>query len=217
MDRAMRNAIVFINICIAAAVTMLLREFESTTTLPASNTVEAAVASAALGDSMIRTSSNKAAVAALKSVRGPASRMLSGKDYLFVNQFITEMSRERMTSLAQARMASQRGTSRDLKDYGAWMVINQQRMLDDLKRIAKIHKISVPQEPSSDELSELEELHGKKFDARYIKMMSNGYKRDLKLLERAGYSADPEVQVFAARYLSITRDNFAKLQKLRRR
>ena len=213
----MRNAIVFINICIAAAVTMLLRDFESTTTLPSDNTVKAAIASAALGDSMVRTSSNKAAIGALKSVRGPSSRVLSEKEYQFVNQFITEMSQSRITSLAQARMATQRGTSRALKDYGAWMVINQQRMLDDLKHIAKIHKISIPEGAATDELSALEGLHGKKFDARYIKMMSNGYKKDLKLLERAGYSADPEVQVFAARYLSITRDNFAKLQKLRRR
>jgi predicted outer membrane protein len=65
-------------------------------------------------------------------------------------------------------------------------------------------------------LSDLNNLHGKKFDARYIKTMIAEHKDDIRRLERASYSSVADVQVFAARYTSITRDNFAKLKKIRR-
>ena len=66
-------------------------------------------------------------------------------------------------------------------------------------------------------LSELEQLHGKRFDVRYIKSLTAELKRDLKRLEEAGYSQDAGVQVFAARYASITKDNLEKLQRLRKK
>ncbi|MEJ1238198.1 DUF4142 domain-containing protein [Chryseolinea sp. T2] len=213
----MRNAIVFINICIVAAVTMLLMQFDTTTTLPAdvnatgSSAVQASSPTAQAGTAAPATSS---ALATVRRIEAPASkRALSESEVLFVKTFINEMSQARMLGLEQSRMAVQRGTTRPLKDYGAWMVINQEQMLRDLKRLAKIHKIKLPEPESMDEISG---LHGRKFDSRYIRNMTASYKRDLKLLERAGYSTDPDVQVFAARYATLTRDNFTKLRALER-
>jgi putative membrane protein len=129
------------------------------------------------------------------------------------------MTQARLIHRAESKLAVQRGTSRPLKDYGAWMVIYQQQMLDDLHKIASrhgIHTTSTLNDGLATALSEITELHGKKFDTRYIKSMVAEHKRDLKRLERASYSQDPDVQVFAARYVSLVKDNLAKLQAIRR-
>src|SRR6185312_6771424 len=102
----------------------------------------------------------------------PAKKVLSEKEARFVSDFIHEMTQVTMLDREQSKLAVQRGTSRPLKDYGAWLVINQQQMLDDLKKIAHSHNMtsSTILDPSSTaDLSALEQLHGKKFDARYIK------------------------------------------------
>lgn len=213
----MRNAIVFINICVVAAVTMIVMDFETTSSLPDLGAI-GAPSQSPTSDSLSGTTT-KAALATLEQVRSTRSRRpMSDAETAFVKEFITEMSHARMSSLTQAQMATQRGTTRSMKDYGAWMVINQERMITDLKKLARLHHVEMPDTKavhSTEELSDLQELHGKKFDSRYIKTMTAGYKRDLKLLERAGYSTDPDVQVFAARYLSITQANFDKLKALR--
>ncbi|MGC3946080.1 MAG: DUF4142 domain-containing protein [Chryseolinea sp.] len=216
----MRNAIVFINMCIVAAVTLLVMDFDTASTLAPTGTARAAASGSSTGDSLIMSVAQGAPLATLKTLNASKSRRtISESESAFVRSFISEMSRVRMSSLAQARMATQRGTSRPLKDYGAWIVINQERMIKDLTKLARLHHVEAPDAEvavTTDELSDLQQLHGKKFDTRYIKLMTAVYKRDLKLLERAGYSTDPDVQVFAARYLSITGDNLAKLHDLPR-
>ena len=191
---------------------MLLMEFDATSPLPTANVGETNSSSTVQASAAETTTTS--ALSTLRRMEAPsAKRVLSENEAIFVNSFNNEMSRARMSGIEQAKMAVQRGTSRPLKDYGAWMVINQEQMLRDLKRLAKIHQIKFPEPEPADELSA---LHGRKFDSRYIRNMTSTYKRDLKLLERAGYSTDPDVQVFAARYASITRDNFAKLRALQR-
>jgi predicted outer membrane protein len=208
----MRNVIVFINICIVAVVTMLLVDFEAKDSK--------FMKSETVGASMADPSPGVPALATLKrSVPTRAKKVLSEKEARFVNDFIHEMTQLRMLDREQSKLAVQRGTSRPLKDYGAWLVINQQQMLDDLKKIATTHNVesSSTLDPSlTAELSALEQLHGKKFDSHYIKSLSNELKRDIKRLERASYSQDADVQVFAARYLQITKDNLSKVQEIRR-
>ena len=214
----MKNVIVFINICIVAGVTLLLLEFE---TGPATPLPTASIQQAESGSRKASNDASKvtkgSALASVKRAR--VVTPLSKNEALYVKDFISEMTQARLMDREQSKLAAQRGTSRPLKDYGAWMVLNQQQMLDDLNKLAGHHgfetNIALNDALSAD-LSDLGKLHGKKFDARYIKSMIAEHKRDLKRLERASYSKDAYVQVFAARYVSLTRDNLAKLQQIRR-
>ncbi|HTF21662.1 MAG TPA: DUF4142 domain-containing protein [Chryseolinea sp.] len=214
----MKNVIILINICIVVGVTMLLLDFEADPATPLS------IASMQQANPGITASSEEAsnatkgaALASLRRVR--VTTPLSKNESLYVKDFISEMTQVRMMDREESKLAVQRGTSRPLKDYGAWMVLNQQQMLDDLNRLAAHHGIETTRtlnDALTADLSELHKLHGKKFDVRYIKSMIAEHKRDLKRLERASYSQDPDVQVFAARYISLAKDNLAKLQEIKR-
>lgn len=210
----MRNAIVFINICILAGVMMILLDFEKTS----SSITPSQDASASVMD--IEEISNVSPDDPV-SVRDRAasSRETSDREVQYVAGFLDQMVQVRLMETEMAKLAAQRATTRRLKDYGAWMVVHQQEMLENLKQISTelgLEKTSTLNAELSDQLSTLEKLHGKRFDARYIKLMTAEYKRDLKRLERAAYSSDPKIQVFAARYASITKDNLNKIQEIRK-
>lgn len=209
----MRNVIVFINICIVASVTMIVLDFDRRPDAPVSL---ASMTPAAEPEAV----TSKPDVSAAKTKKPlPTHRALSKEEEEVVSTFVTEMAQQRLLERERSKVAAQRGTRRALKDYGAWMVINQQQMLDDLNRVARAHRWSDYRELPSHlvpKVTEFENLHGKKFDAYYIKSITSTLKADIKRLERASYSPDPEIQVFATRYLSITKDNLAKLQRIRK-
>lgn len=218
----MRNVILFINICIVAGASIVLLDFGSHPTAPEaplqddSRVSTKSDGSAAAGNTLASLEQNHVSP---KHRRAHAAHALSKKEETYVNEFIGEMTQRRIYYREQAQLASQRGTVRALKDYGAWMVLHQQQMLDDLNKLAAYHGIKTTASLDSrlaDDLSDLGNLHGKKFDTQYIKTMTAEHKRDIQRLERAGYSQDPELQVFAARYISIAKDNLSKLQKIRR-
>ena len=213
----MRNVIVFINVCILALVTMLAtnadREHSSASlTSPQKNATDGAAGST-------QTEAKLTAASFNREIARDTRRSLSAREHQAVVDFIMAMNQQRLLDHQQSSLAVQRATMRSLKDYGSWMVVHQQQMLDDLARIARRHGIATSQDldpARASDLSDIQKLHGGKFDTRYIKATAATLKRDLKLFERATYSPDPDVQVFATRYVSITKDNLAKLQEIRK-
>jgi|GEM_PF-3104454 len=216
----MKNVVVFINVCILAMCALFTMNFNpgESENLPLASTVDNP------GLTGENTTTVRASAASMPTEISKASetRMksrLSSRDAREVENFIQTMRQERLLDFKQAQLAVQRGTLRPLKDYASWMTIHQQRMLEDIDRIAKSTGITISEklDPASEEdFAKLEKLHGQSFDNRFIKGMTTSLKRDLKVLERASYSPVPEVQVFAARYTTITKDNLAKIQNLRK-
>lgn len=219
----MRNAIVFINICIVIGVTMMLLDFDSKSDSPApagdalAGVVDLEKGSRDESVFVSRTDISSGIRTAARDVT--ANHAEPEKETQFVLNFLGEMQQVRMLEFEMAALASQRATSRELKDYGNWMLVHQKEMLGTLKAISASRGITGEvnlNEQFSNELAALSNLHGKKFDARYIKVMNAEYKRDLKRLEQAAYSSDADIKVFAARYESITKDNLAKIQRIRK-
>lgn len=209
----MRNVIVFINICIVASVTMLLLDFE--------RTPEAAVSLASMTPAVDQelVTSTSTPTPRKKKETLLSTRVMTTEEEQVVREFVSEMTQLRLLERERSKAAAQRSTRRALKDFGAWMVIHQQQMLDDLNRIGQHYRWSdnaLHPSPATSMVAEFENLHGKKFDVHYIKAMTSTLKADVKRLEKASYSSNPEIKVFAARYLSITKDNLNKLQRIRK-
>lgn len=211
----MRNVIIFINICIAAGVTMLMAELKDWSSTAEEMSAVPRQAEASLVDLPDENAEDNAPVKARK----PLSKSLSKKEAAYVHAFIDEMVQARILEREGGKLAAQRGTNRPLKAYGEWMVVHQQQMLDDIRKIAALHGLETASTLSNEltgELSALHKLHGKRFDSRYIKAMIAAHKRDIRRLERASYAQDPDVQVFAARYISIVKDNLQKVQQMKK-
>jgi predicted outer membrane protein len=217
----MKNVIVFINVCILGLITLLSLDAnrDPTSSLPEASRNKQVTT--------VKDKAGSTTTTVLASVPGKSDRAttrvtrrtLSENEKEAVTDFIRTMSQERMLDLAQSSIAVQRGTVRSLKEYGSWMVIHQQRMLDDLAALARRYGIATTSTLNASrisDLSEIQKLHGKKFDALYVKVMTAALKSDLKQLERASYSPNPDVQVFATRYTALTKDNLTKIQQIRR-
>lgn len=121
-------------------------------------------------------------------------------------------------NIEEGKIAEQQGTSRALKDYGTMMVNDQSKMLDELKKMAATKKIIVRNflgESKSEGLKKLKEANGRDFDDKFIRMMIIDHKRDVKKFEKALYSTDPDIQVFATKYLPLIKDHLNKIKSIK--
>jgi len=135
-----------------------------------------------------------------------------------LEKFINEMAEARMLDLEEGKVAQQRSTTKDLKLYGTLMVNEQTEMLREIKKLAALKNIKVPDALGPDKteaLTELKEVHGESFDKKFIKVMTIDHKRDVKKFERATRSADADVQVFATKYLPYVQSHLDKIRGLK--
>ena len=153
---------------------------------------------------------------------------LENRDASFMNSitigdevvnFLMEVSEARIMDLEEGRIAQQRATFRTLKDYGTLMVNDQTKMLKELEAIATSRKIRIPQtlgQSKANDLSDLKREHGKEFDSKFIKMIVIDHKRDVKKFRKALYSDDPDIQVFATKYLPVVESHLDKIQSIKK-
>jgi putative membrane protein len=135
----------------------------------------------------------------------------------FVKEFITEMAEARLMDLEEGKIAQQKSTTKDLKSYGTLMVKDQTEMLHEIKKLAALKNITLPEELGPDKaegLRDLKEVHGESFDKKFIKKMITDHKRDVKKFERATQSRDADVQVFATRYLPYVQSHLQRIRSL---
>jgi putative membrane protein len=145
------------------------------------------------------------------------SKVPEKKSDEFVTDFIREMAEARLMDIEEGKIAQQRSTTKDLKSYGTLMVNDQTEMLREIKKLAVLKKVSLPNELGRDKtegLKDLKEVHGKSFDKKFIKMMTIDHKRDVKRFERATHSSDADVQVFATRYLPYVQSHLERIRAL---
>lgn len=206
----MKNFIILLNISIILWVTSIFtgdRPSENTITQKKNNEVE----------------SKAAHLADIRQKRDPSSEFtevgLNPTLDLEVTEFIQEVLQSRIMDIEQGKIAQQRCTSRPLKDYGTLMVTDQTRMLEELKKLAAEKglstTISLGEEKSSG-LRDLKEKHGKDFDDKFIKMITIDHRRDVKKFEDALSSTDPDIQVFATKYLPLVRSHLDKIRSIRK-
>ncbi len=127
------------------------------------------------------------------------------------------MAEARLMDLEEGKIAQQKSTTKDLKSYGTLMVKDQTEMLHEIKKLAALKNIKVPEALGPDKaerLRDLKEVHGESFDKKFIKMMKVDHKRDVKKFERATQSRDADVQVFATRYLPYVQSHLQRIRGL---
>lgn len=91
-------------------------------------------------------------------------------------------------------------------------------MLEELKKIAATKNTNIARslgQSKSDGLKNLKEMHGKDFDDKFIRMMTLDHKRDVEKFEKALYSPDPDIQVFATKYLPLIKDHLNKIRSIK--
>lgn len=131
-----------------------------------------------------------------------------------VTRFIVSTANSRMIIADESRLAAEAGTTTEIKEYGELMVKDQGRLLGELKRLAVLRNITIPDSTNGNELAE---ITGRQFNSTYIKTMIAEHERDIKLFKQAVAYGDPEVSEFAKRYLPVIEDHLKKVKGIKKR
>jgi putative membrane protein len=137
-----------------------------------------------------------------------------------ISEFIIESVDARLMDLEEGKVAMQRSTSKNLKEYGDLMIKDQSRMLEELKIIAERKQVKLPSNLSQEKaegLADLKKEHGESFDKKFIKMMILDHKRDVRKFERATKSNDADVKLFATKYLPVVQSHLEKIRTLKKK
>lgn len=130
-----------------------------------------------------------------------------------VEFFILTLATARMISAEEGRLAVEKGTTPEIREYGELAIKDHGRLLGELKRLAVVKNISLPEDISE---NHLKDKSGKQFNNTFIKTMIAELERDIEHFEKAATYGDKDVSAFAAEYLPLLQSHLKKLKSIKK-
>jgi putative membrane protein len=138
-------------------------------------------------------------------------------------EFMNKAAQGGMAEVMLGQIASTKGTSPDVKNFGNRMVSDHGKANDELKQLAQTKGVTLPADvdDESKKMSDkLSKLSGKDFDKTYINGMVDDHEKDVKEFEKASKDAkDPDLKAWASKtlptlqdHLKMAKDTKAKLK-----
>jgi len=120
--------------------------------------------------------------------------------------FINSAAEAGNAEVKASKIALEKTTNPDVKDFATLMVDEHTTVGDNLKKLATSKNVEVPTEPSMAQrakIAVLEKLDGATFDKQYVRMIGVAAHKDaVKLFHKnAAEAKDPDVKDFAAKTL----------------
>ncbi len=113
-----------------------------------------------------------------------------------VQNFVEDVATGNMAEIELSRMASERATNPEVKQFAETMVREHTAAGNELKQVLSQHNVQVPATPDEkhrDLAADLGRLNGAEFDHRYMEAMVDDHQRMEDLLEgRANEKANNE-------------------------
>ena len=157
-----------------------------------------------------RTSTMAAvAVAGLLAVLAPA---FAANDTMKPDQkFAMEAAQGGMMEVDLGQLATQKGASQAVKDFGQRMVTDHSKANQELEQIATQKGMSLPTALPADMKQEREKLaaaSGAEFDRMYMSHMLKDHEKDVKEFEKQAQKGnDPALKSFAEKTLPTLREH----------
>ena len=122
----------------------------------------------------------------------------SGSDSMRDKTFLREAAQGGLAEIKLGQLATQKGSSEDVKNFGQKMVEDHTNLNDSMKPIAERMGVKVPTDVSKKdaaEYSKLDGLSGAEFDKEYAMHMVKDHHKDLReFREEASTTHDPELK-----------------------
>ena len=132
------------------------------------------------------------------------------------SKFVREAAQGGLAEVELGKLATEKGSSDDVKKFGQRMVDDHSKANDELKQIASSKGIDVPQEISAKDKmlkAKLSKLSGPNFDVAYMESMVKDHKKDVGDFTKESTSgADPDVKEFATKTLPTLKDHLREAQ-----
>ena len=130
-------------------------------------------------------------------------------------KFATAAADGGMAEVMLGKLAKEKATNLQLKEFGAMMVTDHSKANDELTALAKSKNIALPLVVSADKQKAYDDLNkktGADFDKAYTSMMIDGHKSTAKLMkDEADNGKDPDMKAFAAKTLPIVNMHLDKI------
>ena len=134
------------------------------------------------------------------------------------SKFMKEAADGGMAEVELGKLASEKASSSEVKQFGQRMVEDHGKANDELKQLATQKHVDLPAEPSAKHKAtkaRLEKLSGEQFDKAYVADMLKDHKKDVAAFEKQSRSAkDPDLKSFAAKTLPTLQDHLKQVQGL---
>ncbi|MDZ7964520.1 MAG: DUF4142 domain-containing protein [Nostoc sp. DedSLP03] len=133
-------------------------------------------------------------------------------------QFITEAAQGGLAEVQLGQLASQRGTSDAVKQYGQRMVQDHTLANNQLKQLATQKGVTLPTTigtKNQQVKQRLSKLSGTNFDRQYLNQMLQDHEKDVSLFQtEAEQGQDADVKTFAGQTLPILQDHLQEVRSL---
>ncbi len=122
------------------------------------------------------------------------------------NEFAVKAANGGMLEVELGRLAQEKAQSKEVKDFGAMMVMDHSKANDEMKALATSKNITLPTALGEDEqkhVNELTKLSGTDFDKKYVSLMVDDHKEDISLFKKAADDdkTDADIKAFAVKTL----------------
>ena len=119
--------------------------------------------------------------------------------------FIMDAAHGGLAEVELGKLASEKASSDQVKQFGKRMVDDHSKANDELKSIAQSKNITLPSDLDTKDkalLDHLQKLSGAQFDHAYMQAMLKDHKTDVsEFRKEANAGKDPDVKAFAAKTL----------------
>jgi putative membrane protein len=151
-------------------------------------------------------------MASFAAAKPPVKPLPTGK------QFVKKAAQINLAEISLGKLAEQKATDPALKDFGALMVRQHTALQQELDRMAKAQKITLPTKPGAKQVAlkdQLAKLPGQRFDNAYIKHMLSGHRRAIAMIENEiEYGKNPAYKACAEKALPVIQDHIRVAENL---
>ncbi|MDB5061541.1 MAG: hypothetical protein JWP67_1384 [Mucilaginibacter sp.] len=135
-------------------------------------------------------------------------------------KFATDVANAGMAEVALGKIAAEKATNPQVKDFANMMVTDHGKANEELMAIAKKKNITLPAAPDQEhqkKAADLSAKSGKEFDKDYVDAMVDGHKKAASLLEDGSKNCkDTELMAFATKTLPVVKAHLAKIEAIQK-
>jgi len=130
--------------------------------------------------------------------------------------FVVKAAQGGTTEVQLGQLAADKGTSQDVKDFGAKMVTDHGNANNELKSIASSKGITLPDKLDAKHQAMVDKMNGRSataFDKAYVDAMVAAHKKDDALFTKEASSGqDADIKAFAAKTDEMVKMHLSMIQ-----
>ena len=132
-------------------------------------------------------------------------------------EFIEDAANGGLAEVELGKLAQQKASSPEVKNFGKHMVDDHSKANEQLKIVAGKKNVTLPKQMDAKHKAEhdrLAKLSGKDFDRAYMDAMVKDHQEAVAKFKAASASGDPDVQAFATKTLPTLEEHLSLAQRV---